>query len=1390
MTERRAARTPSAPLTLADRQCAPRRKHELLHPSALHLDWRPLHRIIKTVYFAKLRAVVHVRADRHGPAIQRLVRSARRHFGPDAADELLQAFRPLLCPVDQMMYMATGFLCLFLPTCTYGPDGGYWWTSDRWLVEMMSLWDCTENMCEWDLQFLRLYSRLARDALGRVDWTPFVPRLFSKFLQLLYLPVGSAQLPARTQSRLPSSCSVFLGGDDLQKGCMMAMASMIVYSMTPGAECVVQKHLALLLQMIESFYHPSNAGSWSARLAQFMGALCGAFVGRLKLERRAALGLPTATAPPPASSHLGVEDRRRFAAMMRPLIMTALFSKSSLMSWESIRAANCLAYIAPEEILPPLLQDRIYPALETVTEAHQVAAAIYCLAAVTRPLVWHRRYAAGAQHLMPLLHMTLPGIDVNDTLKSEATAFFLSCVAICVPLQDTSSVADTISSEELSQVCLSTAAFEGWLVQVMHRIFALCENLLEPPKGTRASRSTDSVAFTQVVSLLGARILTNASEALFDVALDSLYRYATTSLRLNAVKSIGHLCAAACAANPPRTTARFVPFLCDRILEIMPPPAAPMSSPADAGVADDDAAASVTDDEVVWCLSLLGYVVPFAGDSLLDYRARLCQVLDATLGAGSRKIHKLASKLFGRMLLSLTRIRENELGPMDRALRSDARATFDAWGEPVQLEQAALSWRVPTDEQQLMVDSLLERYVDPVLQRLRSSVPPTASDPASATGHAVATQPYTTAWLRGLCLLSKALRALASACPVPGGEPDDPSDRPADEPATEEPEREEGDGVRSRVRLRKHRYLVLLSSSIEGTAYTYRSTHWWNSVGEFLHFAAQCTLQHMEDDTKAMRTLVKCTEIFLTRTMAKIKSTSELRAHYRHFKSFMRDPLAVEKQPLRSLLLLRVRFLTQLRRGKNKRTNAIDPVRDALLHDLLTLCMNGYARVRIIAQSALHSAVRTYWPSRYRLWHRLVAALHPDARLSADSVKGALYTLSLSPFVTLAVTRWRNLRSLATALCRCSHVERPSVQNLVWQLFTTIETNLYTVNVFTELPESLAASADQLRAVAIPLPMAHLQRLYPEPIADAAVVAGRGKLRETGERALLQVTQLRNELLDLLSEPTGSMHWRYEFMASTFLLHLIRPDLPLHVPLVEWFLRSLISDSVVLRDVGITALNAVLNIARRPSPAVRLSQCTSITCNRYAAQSMPRTAEAWHAAIFVDRNAYGYGDVWPIDGKGYCYAPDSDAYRRSQPPAELGPVDALLLARFSDAAYLTRLLALMDAEQSKQARGATGRATHSVALIALALATGGPGRRMRTLTTGTRKFSRGSSATTSYRPCGPSGRISKSSARSARTVVSASRRRCAPASCAVPSTGRLPCKRPPGKSSARCCIAS
>ena len=77
---------------------------------------------------------------------------------------------------------------------------------------------------------------------------------------------------------------------------------------------------------------------------------------------------------------------------------------------------------------------RLYVALATLTEPHQLTATLNCVTSVARALVRpDESYPAGRHHVLPLLQLVLPGIDPNDFRKALVSVYYTKGLQAQVP---------------------------------------------------------------------------------------------------------------------------------------------------------------------------------------------------------------------------------------------------------------------------------------------------------------------------------------------------------------------------------------------------------------------------------------------------------------------------------------------------------------------------------------------------------------------------------------------------------------------------------------------------------------------------------------------------------------------------------------------------------------------------------------------------------------------------------------------------------------------------------------------------------------------------------------------------------------------------------------------
>jgi proteasome activator subunit 4 len=120
--------------------------------------------------------------------------------------------------------------------------------------------------------------------------------------------------------------------------------------------------------------------------------------------------------------------RRAFVTILRTPALLAMFSKDPVSMGCAQSTLRALAMLEPSLIMPELLE-RAYSGLEVVNETHRTTAVLTMLNAIARTLVSEKLWFGGQKHLVPLLELSIPGIDLNDPVKTScATTFIVAAI--------------------------------------------------------------------------------------------------------------------------------------------------------------------------------------------------------------------------------------------------------------------------------------------------------------------------------------------------------------------------------------------------------------------------------------------------------------------------------------------------------------------------------------------------------------------------------------------------------------------------------------------------------------------------------------------------------------------------------------------------------------------------------------------------------------------------------------------------------------------------------------------------------------------------------------------------------------------------------------------------
>uniref|UniRef100_A0A8C9XF59 Proteasome activator subunit 4 n=1 Tax=Sander lucioperca TaxID=283035 RepID=A0A8C9XF59_SANLU len=666
------------------------KKKELLSREDLELRWRPLYELHDRILFSKTEHLgLNWFPNSVESVLKTLVKSCRPYFSDSATQEMLDEWRPLLCPFDVTMQRAISYFELFLPT-TLPPElhhKGF----KLWFDELITLWLSVQNLPSWEMHLVNLFARLANDNIGYIDWDPYIPKIFTRILRSLNLPVGTSQMmvPRYVTNAYDISHVVLW-----------------VSSLLGGPSKQAQAQLSGLFNSITSFFHPSNHGRWLMKLMKLLQRLPASVVRRLHRER---YRKPTWLTPIPDSHKLTEEDITDFVESMMQPVLLAMFSKTG--SLDAAQALQNLALMRPELVIPPVLE-KTYPALETLTEPHQLTATLSCMIGVARSLVsGGQRFPEGPTHMLPLLMRALPGVDPNDFSKCMITFQFIATFVTLVPLVDCSSALHerTDLTEVEREMCSASAEFEDFVLLFMDRCFALIDS--STLEQTREETETEKMTHLESLVELGlsstfSTILTQCSLDIFKVALEKVFNFATTNIFETRVagRMVADMCRAASKCHPAESLKLFVPHCCNAINQI-------------AEVLNEEE----LDKEFLWNLQLLSEVTRVDGDKVLPYRSNLVQILQLTLHLKCKQGYTLACNLLHHILRSSALIYPTEYCSVPGGFHQPTSdyLPIKEWGRPGDLWNLDIRWHVPSVVETSFAFYLLDLILQPELQRLQ-----------------------------------------------------------------------------------------------------------------------------------------------------------------------------------------------------------------------------------------------------------------------------------------------------------------------------------------------------------------------------------------------------------------------------------------------------------------------------------------------------------------------------------------------------------------------------------------------------------------------------------------------------------------------------------------------
>ncbi|KAI0188747.1 hypothetical protein EV127DRAFT_482292 [Xylaria flabelliformis] len=1044
-----------------------RKKHFLKPQDDLVLDWRPLWKEIKTIVLPAEAPSHHSALRRGMKHIWKLCLHAQAYFDPKERYTMLEEVLPYFSTSDLSDgFIVLGILNVLMPTAPAPPTEPLSQPSD-FLPTFFHLWSLVARSKVVDNTLLDILSRLSRDFLPCLH-VPFGEHgiftreqsdlIFTAILRLTDIPVGQANSPYSNVD-YSAGMAMFLEKDKKKHPVTYIIARWIVHSLSPHClekESSIMNSLEGLMESVDTFFHPSNHGSWTRMLSQLTYYLSELFVSRWCKEQNGEMDTPP-------DRRINTELKRRFVLCLREVTFMGLYGKGSSVTSMYFGALQNLTFLEPDLMLPGALQ-RFYPSLQGLVEVHRTTSSLIGLQMIANVMAREKGFRC---HITALLALALPGIDANDLNKTQYTLNFIQTVAYSIPFvnlaKENSKIHDTslamqwvqgemdrmeqegqdvkidykneLSDEDEADIARSsTAGFAEFVLTLMGKVFTLLENLPDASH-VRSGSPEDNIINTLPAAL--TPMFASLSPELFDMTLEKLATFVSSHVVHQARDAMAWICNALCKVNPEKTLKVFIPMLIINIRHEIDSNGAASDRSSGTEILPRDRA-------LVWHISILSMCVVHVGSEVLNYKKDLFDIAEYMQEKcrGLPTIH--ISNFIHHLLLNLT-----HTYPIDTALYEPdvikRGLDVDDWGKTTKPADLTIRWHRPLMEEIQFAIELFESQAGAAMRRLEalmSDEPPvsrggknkewsdetsrqlsqlrlvvsgvsTLFDPKRASGEASSHESHTGA-------VNGAVNGDSGDVVM---QDDDDDEAEADDPLAEAGEDDE---TKPQFKYQAG-YLLTPGSQLYSRIHGLRE-----EIGKLLSRTHLFLNTHQEDDVACFTALYSTYRTWIT-DVGFERSAHPLDRLLRLYKADI-APFKISglrKHYPRPLLVKRADGYQQQRVKHNSTIRRKSELDKQLLLDLAESSVSSYADVRRVAQGAQDASVKALIGGRPLvipvILERFRKALD---ELDHDRIKGAMYTLLFTSLLKTLMRDWRFAPDLMRLYIKTAGVDKTSIQSL------------------------------------------------------------------------------------------------------------------------------------------------------------------------------------------------------------------------------------------------------------------------------------------------------------------------------------------------------------------------
>ena len=1050
-----------------------RRKAYLRPGNDLYLDWRPLLREFQSLVLPSDKSsMVTVNGGHPHKSTRTLVKLctfAQVYFNPAEIPAMFEAILPFFSTSNpENGFAVIALLNLLLPTTPAARDSK--WQPQDFIPSLFHMGALLSRSKILDNSFLDLYSRLARDGVvcDNVDFTPWgiftgeqASMIFTAILRLLEIPVSQVTSPYSPAVDGFQGLAGVLERDHRKQPTPHHIARWIVMSLSPACEMELDSMLSKLeglMQAVETFFHPSNTGSWTKNLSQLVFYLADFFVMRWNRERSGEMAVPK-------ERKLSDSIKRRFVLCLREVTFLGIYAKSGTAISYSMSSLQSLAFLEPKLILPGALQ-RIYPSMTGLEEVHRTISSIRALHELTGIIARTKGYRC---HLMTLLRLSLPGIDANDLDKTMHTLSFMQGVFYQVPVVDLTASSQNSAADDMEIDDTDPLLAEQWVsnqierldaegvnveidydvelsdidetriirsssVQFKHFIESFLDSIFEMlrnlPDASRVKSGSPEENIANSLPATFTPFFSTMSPDLYDLALSKISNFVSNHVVYQARDATAFICSSLCNVDPKKAMNVLIPILSKNIRSEIDNTGAGSKRTTGSEILPRDKA-------LVWNISLLSMSLVHVGSALVEHGDALIDIARYVQQKcrGIPSTH--ASNLIHHILLTLTMTYTVDYSLYEEADLANG-ITAAHWGKGADPWRLNIKWHYADDKEIDLAVRMFQEFAQIGLRRLEELT--SDESPIKRDGSGKEWSDELSRFLVLLRLMLSGISALFDPRIDIGDAPDTipridgaaidndaiSGDEEPDASADAEIGATEDEDVKPTFQYPTGYHLI------PGDPNYVLLHRLRTEIGEKLHRVHQFLCEKQQDDVTAFNALYTAYRSWFTDV------GFERSAHVldRVTRLFVADinPFKISglrKGYPRPLLVRRanVYHLQRLRHNASPRHKTDLDV--TLLQDLVQSSVSLYTEIRRTAQTAIESTMKVMIGARPVIIPPLLKHLETAIRDSDfPRIKGSMYSLLFGSLTKPVARDWRFTPSLLKSWVSVMDVDKPSIQKI------------------------------------------------------------------------------------------------------------------------------------------------------------------------------------------------------------------------------------------------------------------------------------------------------------------------------------------------------------------------